>query len=197
MSKKEKEVESLKIKAKKPSLKNKNQTHKVDLNKKEEIKEEVTKVQDSVVLDKVEEAENKKVVEEKPQEPKTELVAEETKETISPISEIIEEEKEEEKVEVVEANKEPVKDIEETPKIELPENVEKLISFMKETGGDVQDYVRLNTDYSSVDSDVLLREYYKKTKPHLEHDEIEFILEDSFSYDEELEEERDVKKKKR
>jgi hypothetical protein len=78
----------------------------------------------------------------------------------------------------------------------LPENVEKLVSFMEETGGTVEDYVRLNADYSTVDNSTLLKEYYKKSKPHLDDDEINFLLEDNFSYDEDLDEERDIRKKK-
>ena len=78
----------------------------------------------------------------------------------------------------------------------LPENVEKLVSFMEDTGGTVEDYVRLNADYSTVDNNTLLKEYYKKSKPHLDDDEINFLLEDNFSYDEDLDEERDIRKKK-
>ena len=78
----------------------------------------------------------------------------------------------------------------------LPENIEKLVSFMEETGGDIEDYVRLNADYSNVDNNTLLREYYRQTKPHLDNEEINFLMEDNFSYDEELEEERDIRKKK-
>ena len=78
----------------------------------------------------------------------------------------------------------------------LPENVEKLVVFMEETGGTVEDYVRLNADYSTVDNNTLLKEYYKKSKPHLDDDEINFLLEDNFSYDEDLDEERDIRKKK-
>ena len=77
----------------------------------------------------------------------------------------------------------------------LPENVEKLVSFMEETGGTVEDYVRLNADYSTVNDATLLKEYYKKTKPYLEGEDIDLILED-FSYDEELDEEREIRKKK-
>ncbi len=77
----------------------------------------------------------------------------------------------------------------------LPDNVEKLITFMNETGGSIDDYVRLNADYSNVDEDTLLKEYYKKTKPYLEAEDLEIMLED-FSYDEELDEERDIRKKK-
>ncbi len=81
------------------------------------------------------------------------------------------------------------------PTIEIPENIEKVIGFMKDTGGTLEDYVRLNADYSQVDPDALLREYYKKTKPHLSHDEIDFHMQDRFSYDEDVDEERDVKRK--
>ena len=62
----------------------------------------------------------------------------------------------------------------------LPENIEKLVDFMKETGGTIEDYTRLNADYSSVDDESLLKEYYKKSKPHLNDEEIGFIMEDSF-----------------
>ena len=84
-----------------------------------------------------------------------------------------------------------------SPKVtDLPDNIEKLVDFMKETGGTVQDYVRLNADYSDVNEDVLLKEYYKNTKPHLNNEEVDFIMEETFSYDTEVDEERDVKKKK-
>jgi len=61
----------------------------------------------------------------------------------------------------------------------LPENIEKLVSFMEDTGGTVEDYVRINADYTNIDENVLLREYYKNVKPHLNSEEIDFILEDS------------------
>ncbi len=77
----------------------------------------------------------------------------------------------------------------------LPENIEKLVSFMEETGGTVDDYVRLNADYSSVDNNTLVREYYKQTRPHLDYDDVSLLLED-FSYDEELDDEKEIRKKK-
>jgi hypothetical protein len=80
--------------------------------------------------------------------------------------------------------------------INLPSNIQKVVDFMNETGGTLEDYVRLNADYSNVNSDTLLREYYKKTKPHLDSEEISFLLEDSFAYDEELDDERDIRKRK-
>jgi hypothetical protein len=79
---------------------------------------------------------------------------------------------------------------------ELPENIDKLVKFMEETGGTLEDYVSLNKDYDSMDDMQLLREYYQQTKPHLSTDEIDFLIDDNFSYDEEVDEERDVKRKK-
>ena len=79
---------------------------------------------------------------------------------------------------------------------DYPENVDKLIKFMKETGGTIDDYARLNADYSDVDGGALLKEYYKQAKPHLDSEEIDFVIEDSFSFDEDLDEARDIRKKK-
>ena len=111
----------------------------------------------------------------------------------SPISEITGEEEEEE---VVETKVEDTKTEVEQPEVDLPANIDKLVNFMKETGGTIDDYVRLNADYSNVDNDTLLKEYYKKSKPHLDLEEINFLLEDNFSYDEDIDEERDIRKKK-
>ena len=80
--------------------------------------------------------------------------------------------------------------------IELPENIQKLVEFMNETGGSLQDYVKLNTDYASLNETQLLREFYETTKPHLDREEIDFIMEDNFSYDEEVDEDRDIRRKK-
>jgi len=82
------------------------------------------------------------------------------------------------------------------PQIELPEAVKSLIDFMEETGGTIEDYARLNADYSSVDENSLLLEYYKSTKPHLSREEIEFMIDDKFSFDEDMDEERDIRRKK-
>ena len=78
---------------------------------------------------------------------------------------------------------------------QLPENIEKLVSFMEDTGGTIEDYTRLNADYSSVDDKTLLKEYYKKNKPYLDNSDVELLLED-FDYDEDLDEDRDIRKKK-
>ena len=78
----------------------------------------------------------------------------------------------------------------------LPENITKLVDFMRETGGTLEDYVNLNKDYNSMEDMDILREHYRQTKPHLSEEEISFLMEDSFSYDEEVDEERDIKRKK-
>ena len=80
--------------------------------------------------------------------------------------------------------------------IDYPENIMDLVKFMNETGGTLDDYVRLNADYTNVDENTLLVEYYKQTKPHLSYDEIQFLMDDKFSIDEELDADKDVKRKK-
>jgi hypothetical protein len=82
------------------------------------------------------------------------------------------------------------------PEVNLPEGIQDLVKFMEETGGSIEDFSRLNADYSNVDENTLLREYYKQTKPHLSYDEISFLLDDKFSFDEEIDEEKDIKRKK-
>lgn len=95
---------------------------------------------------------------------------------------------------VEEANK--ALEVQENTGKALPENINKLVAFMEETGGTVEDYVRLNHDYSNINNEALLKEYYKKSRPHLDSEEIEFLMEDEFSYDEDLDDERDIRKKK-
>ena len=117
-----------------------------------------------------------------------------------PALEEVTEEEQEQKVEqqaeeLVEETKEAIAEAQETGK-ELPENIQKLVDFINETGGNVEDYVRLNQDYSSYDDNTVLREYYKQTKKHLTDDEISFLMEDSFSYNEEEDEPREIKRKK-
>jgi len=118
---------------------------------------------------------------EEPQQPPAEV-----KEEVTVINE-----KPKEKVETKKFDEAPT-----APQITLPENVEKLVNFMKDTGGTVEDYVTLNKDYSQYDDNLLVKEYYKKTRPHLSDEEVNFIMEDNFNYDEEVDEERFVKKQK-
>ena len=164
---------------------------KVNLSKKEEedaVKEQST---DEVSV-RGESGTSEEVSQENVEETTEELTEEskEKEEKVIPIQEVTEEKPEETVVQET---------VQEQPVVEqkqLPENIEKLVAFMEETGGTVEDYVRINADYSNVDNNTLLREYYKQTKPHLDSEEISFIMEDSFSYDEEVDEERDIRKKK-
>jgi len=111
------------------------------------------------------------------------------------LEEITEDSTKSEITEVEEKVEEAVAENEATGK-PLPENIQKLVDFMEETGGDINDYVNLNKDYSKLDDTEVLLEYYKKTKPHLSLEEISFLMQDSFSYDEEVDEEIDIKRKK-
>ena len=95
---------------------------------------------------------------------------------------------EEEVIEALDANEESGKAI--------PENVQKLLDFMDETGGDLEDYVNLNRDIKDLDDQDAMLEYYKRTKPHLTSEEINFMMEDNFSFDEDVDDERDIKRKK-
>ncbi|MDB4348944.1 hypothetical protein OAA64_01320 [bacterium] len=159
---------------------------KVDLSKPpapkddEEIKEDV--VDDGGVVELAEDTDTAQEQEEV--QPETE-----TQET--PAVEEITEEVEE----LVEQVEEAVAEAETTGK-ELPENIQKLMQFMKDTGGDLEDYVKLNQDYSQLDNSALLKEYYKQTKPHLDSEEIDFLMEDNFSFDEDVDEDRDIRRKK-
>ena len=111
------------------------------------------------------------------------------------LEEITNEEVEEKVEEVQEQIEEAIVEAKETGK-ELPENIQKLVDFMEDTGGDLNDYVKLNKDYSELDNLSLLEEYYTQTKPHLNKEEINFLMEDQFSYDEKVDDERDIQRKK-
>ena len=173
---------------------------KVDLNnppKKEENAVSEQSTDEVPVRDKPEtsgevQEENEKVVEEVTGESeKSDTVQDEQ----PVIEEVTDEQVEEQTEDLVEETKEAIAEAEETGK-ELPENIQKLMDFMNETGGDVEDYVRLNQDYSKYDDNSVLREYYRQTKKHLTDEEINFLMEDSFSYDEEENTEREIKRKK-
>ncbi len=191
MSEEVKEEGSFKVK-KKPGrprkLVSQDETLKINLDKKEEDAVEEQETNEVLVRDgsKASEEVPKENVEEKVEEPTGESKKEE--EEVITISEITDEEVVEQPV-----IEEPKAELQQR---QLPENIEKLVQFMEETGGTVEDYVRINADYSNIDETALLREYYKRTKPHLNADEVSFIMEDNFSYDEEVDEERDIRKKK-
>jgi len=168
---------------------------KVDLTKKEE---DAIPEQSTGNVDAVEQAKDVEKVEARTPEPRLEEVTEEKVEQTN--------EDANEEVTVINEVKEEVKELtqqvdqaiarEEDTGVKLPENVQKLVSFMEDTGGTVEDYVTLNKDYSEFDDNLLVKEYYKKTKPHLDDSEISFLMEDKFNYDAEVDEERFVRKQK-
>jgi len=144
-----------------------------------------------VDLSKPQEPEQVNEVETTVEETNNEVTQEEDVDNEAPALEEITEEEivtEEEVIEALDANEETGKAI--------PENVQKLIDFMDETGGDLQDYVNLNRNVKDLDDQDALLEYYKRTKPHLDSEEINFLMEDNFSFDENVDEERDIKRKK-
>ena len=78
----------------------------------------------------------------------------------------------------------------------LPEDVAKFMEYKKETGRSFEDYAKLQQDWSAMDDTSVMREYYKQTKPHLDADEIDYLLSEEYSFDAEVDDEKDIKKKK-
>tara|TARA_A100001515_G_scaffold76691_1_gene60941 strand:- start:999 stop:2177 length:1179 start_codon:yes stop_codon:yes gene_type:complete len=176
---------------------------KVDLNKSEEKKDDnVIKVnldkkpenetKEEVVENNTDDAGVVELVEDTATTPEQKEVQPEAEAQEQPVvEEITEEQVEELETKVTEA----ITESEQTGK-PLPESIEKLLNFMEETGGDLEDYVKLNQDYSELDNLSLLKKYYQQTKPHLNSEEIDFMMEDKFSFDEDLDEDIDIKRKK-
>jgi hypothetical protein len=187
-SNEEQKQEEPKVKAK--MLDNEEGTFKIKLKKKNEpVQEQST---DEIPVRDESDA-SKEVSEENKQE-ETKKPTEEIKEEEVVLEEVKEEDVQQEVVE--EKIEEPVAQTQPEPQVVVPENLKDLIKFMEDTGGTLEDYTRLNADYSNIDDNALLLEYYKNTKPHLNIEEINFLIEDTFQFDEELDEPRDIKKKK-
>ena len=162
---------------------------KVDLAELNKTQEDAVQEQEADAVDANKPAEaSEEVVEEVPQQ----------QEPVQAEQPVLEEITEEEVIEQAEELEDQVEQalIEADAGIELPENIQKAVDFMNDTGGSLEDYVKLNTDYSALNETQLLREYYENTRPHLDKEEIDFLMEDNFAYDEELDEERDIRKKK-
>lgn len=170
---------------------------KVDLrqNKEEDaVQEQSTDAGDDIVEQPQNEGGSKEVVEEVRDTEQNEGQSVQNEEQ-PVLEEIIEEEVQEQTEQLTEDVAEAIAEQKETG-VELPENIQKVVDFMNETGGTLEDYVRLNQDYSQLNETQLLREYYENTRPHLDKEEIDFLMEDNFAYDEDLDEERDIRKKK-
>jgi len=171
---------------------------KVDLNKPLEDADREQSTDEVPIRDESETSEEvrEENVEEKVEEPAGEEKPEQVQDEQPALEEVTDEEEPNEALkELVEEVEEAVEEAEQTGN-PLPESIQKLVDFMEETGGDIEDYVRLNQDYSKLDNITLLREFYKQTKPHLNSEEIDFMMEDVFSYDEDLDDEKDIKRKK-
>ena len=162
---------------------------KVDLAELNKPKEDTVQEQKTDGLDANKSAEaSEEVVEEVPQQ----------QESIQAEEPVLQEITDEEVLEIVEDLQEDIQEAiaeQQDSGIELPENIQKVVEFMNDTGGSLEDYVKLNTDYSALNEAQLIKEYYETTKPHLDGEDIEILMED-FSYDEELDEERYIRKKK-
>ena len=174
---------------------------KVDLTKKpetdavpEQSTDEVPVRDESETSEKVLE-ENVEATDEKPTGESTDEVQDDQPVVEEITEEEVKEDVKEQVEELTEQAEEAVAEAEKTGD-PLPENIQKLVEFMNETGGSLEDYVRLNQNYSELDNISLLKEYYKQTKPHLNSEEIDFMMEDAFSFDEEEDEPRDIKRKK-
>ena len=187
----------VKVDLSKKEIKEDDNVIKVDLTKKpeenavpEQSTDEVPVRDESETSEKVLE-ENVETTDEKPTGESTDNVQDEQ----PVVEEITEEEVKQEIEELTEQAEEAVAEAQKTGK-PLPENIQKLIDFMDDTGGSLEDYVKLNQDYSELDNLALLKEYYKQTKPHLDSEEIEFMMEDKFSFDADLDEDIEIKRKK-
>ena len=119
----------------------------------------------------------------------------EAQEETAVLEEITEDSTEEQIEEVEEKVEEAIAEAEATGK-PLPENIQKLVDFMEETGGDINDYVKLNQDYTKLNDNDVVFEYYKQTKPHLTNEEINFLMEDTFNIDEDEDTDREIRRKK-
>ena len=76
---------------------------------------------------------------------------------------------------------------------ELPEDVAAYFKYKKETGRSLEDYVKLQQDFSKLDPDSLLKEYLTITEEGLDPEDIDSIMED-YMYDEDLDDESVIKK---
>ena len=174
-------------------------TIKIDLSKLKKFQEQNESTEEQST-DEIPVRDESNVGEEVPEENKEEQVKElaqqsETQEVI--LEEVTQEEIADTKnVEAQTIVEQPVEEKQIEPQVVVPENLQDLVKFMEETGGSLEDYTRLNADYSNIDNDTLIIEYYKNTKPHLNMEEINFLIEDNFQFDEDIDEPRDIKKKK-
>jgi hypothetical protein len=181
--------EPIKVNMKEPLVEVESNVTKVVIPNEEKKEEDAIQAQETndsdAIIEKPQDSGNSKEV--------VEEVRTSDQEIESPLTVIENTEEEEEEEKQREVTKEVDQAIQEQRV--LPENIEKLVSFMEDTGGTVEDYVRLNADYTNIDNQALIREYYKQTKPHLDSEDVSLLLED-FNYDEDIDEPKDIRKRK-
>jgi hypothetical protein len=78
---------------------------------------------------------------------------------------------------------------------DLPEDVSAFLKYKKETGRGIEDFINLNRDYNTMDQDTLLLEYNREQNKGLDLDDVKFELETRFGYDEDFDDEKEIKKK--
>ena len=162
----------------------------------ENVEEKVEEPKEEVVENNTDDTGVVELVEDTTTTPEQEKVQPEVETQEQPIvEEVTEQEVKQQVEELAEQAEEAVAEAQQTGKA-LPENIQKLVDFIEDTGGSLEDYVSINKDYTDMDNQSLLQEYYKQTKPHLSNEEIDFVMEDTFSYDEELDDEKEIKRKK-
>ena len=149
------------------------------------VQEQETDASDAPVGESADETSSEAAVEE----------VREPSETEEPVLEEITEEEVQEQTEKLVDELNDAIDAQEQSGVELPENIQKVVDFINDTGGTLEDYVRLNQDYSQLNEAQVLREYYESTKPHLDKEDIDLLMED-FSYDEDLDDQREIRKAK-
>ena len=79
---------------------------------------------------------------------------------------------------------------------ELPEDVSKYLKYKQETGRGINDFYELQKDIDNMEDNAVLANYYEATEEGLDSEDIQDIIEDKFSYDEDLDDEKDVRKVK-
>ena len=78
---------------------------------------------------------------------------------------------------------------------EMPEDVSAYFEYKKKTGRGIEDYVKLNRDFNSMDDNNLLKEYLIASGEAMDDEDVDTLMSD-YSYDEDIDEDRDIKKKR-
>ena len=77
---------------------------------------------------------------------------------------------------------------------DLPEDVSKYLKYKQETGRGINDFIKLQEDIDGMEEDAILFSYYQSTEKGLDEEDIQDIIADKFLYDEDLDDEKDIRK---